>query len=76
MNEDMHDIEIKELHDKIDAQNTMISGLRTDIQPMLDTFNTLRRVGKWAAVGVAFLGSLATVGLAVAEFVTSLTKKK
>lgn len=60
MTEEMHDQEIKDLHDKIDK-------LSLDMQPIIDTFKTLRQLGKWAAIGVAFMGSITGVALAIKE---------
>ena len=57
----MHDKEIKDLHDKIDE-------LRNDMQPIIDTFKTLRIMGKWIAVSVGFMASFAGLILAVRDF--------
>lgn len=58
--------EIKqEILDAIENNAGEIRALRTDVQPMIDIFNTLKRIGKWTAVAVAFLGSLTALALGV-----------
>lgn len=37
--------------------------LRAEMKPVVDTFNTLRTIGKWSAVLVAFVGSLTALAL-------------
>lgn len=39
--------------------------MRAEMKPVVDTFNTLRTVGKWIAILVAFAGSLTALGLGV-----------
>lgn len=37
--------------------------MRTEMKPIIETFNTLRTFGKWSAVMVAFVGSLTALAL-------------
>jgi hypothetical protein len=50
---------------QFDAIEQQIQALREEIRPVVDTFNTLRWIGKGAAVTVAFLGSITALGLGI-----------
>ena len=41
--------------------------MRDEMKPVVDTFNTVRAIGKWAAVIVAFFGSVTALALGVKE---------
>lgn len=42
-----------------------IQALRNDVQPMIEIFNTLKFLGKWAGILIAFLGSLTALALGI-----------
>ncbi len=42
---------------------TELQDMRAEIKPVIDTFNTLRSMGKWLGVGVAFVGSLTAIAI-------------
>jgi hypothetical protein len=44
-----------------------LEAMRAEIKPVIELFATVKRVGKWAAVLVAFFGSLTALALGVKE---------
>lgn len=45
-----------------------LNEMRAEIKPVIDTFNTLRALGKWTAVLAAFVGSLVAIAVGIKEF--------
>lgn len=37
--------------------------MQDEMRPVIETFNTLRTIGKWSAILVAFVGSLTALAL-------------
>ena len=57
----VHENEIKEIREDIKS-------LRDDIAPVIETFKTLRNLGKWLAILIAFLGSAGAALMAFKDF--------
>lgn len=55
----------QEIMEAIRKNELSLENLRKDVQPMIDIFSTLRALGKWVAILVAFMGSLTALALGV-----------